>query len=220
MVHLLWSTESISGWGKRSRPWSGDWRQQTGFVRQSRLELPPGRYQLRVAANELSSKAVGTVLYDLEVPDFSKGPLQISGVALTSPAAAQLPTVKPDTELRQVMPASPAAARAFHSTDELALFAEVYDNTASSPHKVEISTTVTADEGKVMFKTDETRDSSEIREERRLRPGRVPPGRTAARFVRVEGRCAVAPSARSRRRSARCSSDSRAGGGPGSDRQK
>ena len=58
--------------------------EQTGLRALSRVELPPGRYQLRVAANELSSKAVGTVLYDLDVPDFTKAPLTMSGVALTS----------------------------------------------------------------------------------------------------------------------------------------
>jgi hypothetical protein len=136
--------------------------EQTGLRALSRLEIPPGRYQLRVAANELSSKAVGTVVYDLDVPDFSKGPISMSGLAITSPSSARLPTVRPDVELRQVMPAPPVAAREFQAEEELALFAEVYDNTAASPHKVDITTTVTADEGKVMFKSDETRDSSDL----------------------------------------------------------
>jgi len=136
--------------------------EQTGLRALSRLELPPGRYQLRVAANELSSKAVGTVVYDLDVPDFSKGAISMSGLAITSPSSARVPTVRPDAELRQVMPAPPVAAREFQAEEELALFAEVYDNTAASPHKVDITTTVTADEGKVMFKTDETRDSSDL----------------------------------------------------------
>jgi hypothetical protein len=50
----------------------------------------------------------------------------------------------------------------FPVNDEIALFAEVYDNAASTPHKVDITATVTSDEGKVMFKTDEARDSSDI----------------------------------------------------------
>ena len=61
-----------------------------------------------------------------------------------------------------MLPASPVAARDFVADDELALFAEVYDNAAASPHKVDITTIVTADEGKVMFKTDEARDSSDL----------------------------------------------------------
>jgi VWFA-related protein len=49
----------------------------------SELELPAGgRYQLRVAAG--SAIVAGNVVYDLEVPDFSDGPLVLSGVALVS----------------------------------------------------------------------------------------------------------------------------------------
>ena len=48
------------------------------------------------------------------------------------------------------------------SSDLVVLFAEVYDNAGATPHKVDITTTVTADEGKVMFKTDEVRDSSDL----------------------------------------------------------
>jgi hypothetical protein len=86
----------------------------------------------------------------------------MSGLTITSPASSRLPTVRPDAELRQVLPAPPVAAREFQASDEIALFAEVYDTTAASPHKVDITTTVTADEGKVMFKTDETRDSADL----------------------------------------------------------
>ena len=136
--------------------------ERTGMRTLSRLELPPGRYQLRVIANDLSTKAVGSVLYDLDVPDFTKGPITMSGVALTSAASSRVPTVRPDEELRQVLPAPPMGSRIFPVGDELALFAEIYDNAGGSPHKVDITTTVTADEGKVMFKADDVRDSSEL----------------------------------------------------------
>ena len=48
-----------------------------------RLELPPGRYQLRVGVRDGGSGATGSVLYDLDVPDFSKEPLSMSGLLLT-----------------------------------------------------------------------------------------------------------------------------------------
>ena len=54
------------------------------------------------------------------------------------------------------------AARSFPQNDDVALFVEVYDNDAGKPHKVDITTTVTSDEGKVMIKTEEARDSSEL----------------------------------------------------------
>ena len=52
-----------------------------------RLELPPGRYQLRVGARDGGSGATGSVLYDLDVPDFSKEPLSMSGLLLASASA-------------------------------------------------------------------------------------------------------------------------------------
>ena len=107
--------------------------QRSGMRTLSRFELPPGRYQLRVVANELATKSVGSVLYDLDVPDFTKGPLVMSGVALTSAASSRVPTVRPDDELRQVMPAPPVGNRVFPVGDELSLFAEIYDNAGGSP---------------------------------------------------------------------------------------
>ena len=50
----------------------------------SEIELPRGRYQLRVAAG--STLIAGSVVYDLEVPDLSAGPLAMSGVLLISPS--------------------------------------------------------------------------------------------------------------------------------------
>ena len=58
--------------------------------------------------------------------------------------------------------AAPVAIRTFPANDELRLFAEIYDNAGNTPHKVDITATVTTDEGKVMFKNEETRDSSEL----------------------------------------------------------
>jgi hypothetical protein len=54
------------------------------------------------------------------------------------------------------------ALRSFPQNDEMVLFAEVYDNAGGTPHKVDITSSVTTDEGKVLFKTDEVRDSSDL----------------------------------------------------------
>ncbi len=52
--------------------------------------------------------------------------------------------------------------RSFPQNDEIVLFTEVYDNAGATPHKVDIAATVTTDEGKVLFKTDEVRDSTDL----------------------------------------------------------
>jgi len=136
--------------------------EENGLRLLNRLELPPGRYQLRVAAHDSAGGNVGALAYDLEVPDFSKAPFGISGLVMTSPSAAAVPTLRPDEQLKQVLPGPPVAVRSFPQNEELALFAEVYDNAASTPHKVDITTTVTTDEGQVMFKTEEPRDSADL----------------------------------------------------------
>ena len=121
----------------------------------------------------------------------------MSGVALTSPASSRVPTVRPDDELRQVLPAPPVGSRIFPVGDELALFAEIYDNAGGSPHKVDITTTVTADEGKVLFKIGRhARFVGAAGEERRLRLHHAGAAAgDAAGTVRAEGRGAVASGA-------------------------
>jgi len=102
------------------------------------------------------------VLVDLDVPDYAKAPFGISGVVMTSAATSGMPTAKADEQLKAVLPGSPVASRAFPQNDELAVFAEVYDNAGNSPHKVDITTTVTTDEGRVLFKDEEPRDSADL----------------------------------------------------------
>ncbi len=136
--------------------------EQTGLRLNGRLRLAPGRYQLRFAARDSASGGLGSVLYDLEVPDFSAGALQMSGLVLTSSSGSQWPTLEPDEGMRQVLPGPAVALRRFPSDDELALFADVYDNQAATPHKVDITATVTADDGHVVFKSEDTHDAAEL----------------------------------------------------------
>jgi hypothetical protein len=136
--------------------------EQTGLRLLNRVDLPPGKYQVRVAAHDSAGGAVGSVLLDLDVPDFIKTPFSISGLVLTSPLASQLPTAHADEQLRGVLPGPAVAQRSFPQNEEVSLFAEVYDNQGGTPHKVDITTTVTTDEGKQMFKVDEARDSTDL----------------------------------------------------------
>lgn len=136
--------------------------EQSGVRVLNRIDLPAGRYQLRFAARDASKSTVGSLIYDLEVPDYFKAPFSISGLTLTSLGSGAMMTAKADEQLRAVLPAPPIGQRVFPQNDELALFAEVYDNSGNSSHKVDIVTSVLTDEGRVLFKTEETRDSSEL----------------------------------------------------------
>jgi len=137
-----------------------------GFRVVSQIDLPPGRYQLRISAADSTGK-VGSVFYDLEVPDFHKTPFTMSGLAITAASAGQTPTARAKDPLKDFLPAAPTARREFQRGDELALFAEIYENAPNAPpHKVDITTTVRSDAGRVIFQNQEERNSTELQKGR------------------------------------------------------
>jgi hypothetical protein len=138
---------------------------QGAFRVTRRIQVPPGKYQLRIGARESGAGRIGTVIYDLDAPDFTKGNLTMSGIALASASGSRIPTASPDpsvNEFKDVLPAPPSASREFPRQDTLAVFAEVYDNVGKTPHRVEITASVLADEGKVVHTTSDTRKSEEL----------------------------------------------------------
>ena len=99
---------------------------RTGVRMLSRLELPPGRYQIHVGAHEASGRTIGTVPYDLEIPDYAKSSFELSGVLLTSSRADSFVTSNPDPLLKDALPASPIASRSFGPEETLTTYTEVY----------------------------------------------------------------------------------------------
>lgn len=129
----------------------------------SSLDLPTGRYQIRIAAGEDGAQRSGTVLYDLEIPDFVKAPISMSGVTLTAASAAQMPTVGSEGTLSAFLPGPTLATREFDRSDTLGLYAEVYENVPdATPHKVDLSVTVRAEDGRTVFQAREERSSTEL----------------------------------------------------------
>ena len=66
-----------------------------------RLDLPVGRYQLHIAAKASNGNAVGGLTYDLDVPDFSKPAVAMSGLTLTSVSAERILAPPPDAEVHR-----------------------------------------------------------------------------------------------------------------------
>jgi VWFA-related protein len=128
----------------------------------TRLQLPPGRYQLRVGGLSGEAGLRGSVFYELEIPDFSKEPFTMSGLLLTSPSASRVVTARPDPLLEGLLPGPPTTIREFQVGEEIALFTEVYDNQLTPRHMVDITTNVLTDEGRVVFTASDTRSSDEL----------------------------------------------------------
>ena len=133
----------------------------TGFRVIQSLDLAPGRYVLRVAVRENNTTKAGSVSYDLEVPDFFKGPLVMSDLALTSAMSGIAPTIRPKDPLEKLLPGPLTTYREFPQDDEVAVFAEIYDNVKPA-HTTEVVATVKAEGGQTVFETREERDSAEL----------------------------------------------------------
>jgi VWFA-related protein len=175
------------------KPQTHDIVRQSAFRVIRRIQVPPGKYQLRIGVRESGGGKLGTVIYDLDAPDFTKGNLTMSGIALASAAGSRIPTASADpsvSEFKDVLPAPPSASRDFPRQDTLAVFAEVYDNAVKTPHRVEITASVLSDEGKVLHTTADQRKSEELQGvsggygyTTRIPLANLPPGRYVLRLT-------------------------------------
>ena len=80
----------------------------------SRIDLPPGRYRLRIAAHHSDASKTGTVMVDVVVPDFSREAASMSGVILG--ASPGRPSAPRDL-FSNVLPVLPTAQREFTKAD-------------------------------------------------------------------------------------------------------
>jgi len=151
--------------------------QARGFGVTTAVNLPPGRYQLRVSAADAAGNA-GTVVDELEVPDFYKPPLAMSGLTLASASGDRTPTARAkDDPVGTLLMRPPTTRREFTRDDQLTLFAEVYENQSNlPPHKVDIATEVRADGGRVVFSNSEERSSTELEGSPPARAGKAKSG--------------------------------------------
>ncbi len=136
---------------------------QRGLRVVSEIALPPGLYQLRGVVTDEGSNRSGTVLYDLEVPDFYAPGLSMSGVSLTAASERAMPTVLGKDPLADFLPGPPVATREFARQDVLTLFAEFYENMPGAPqHVIDLATTVRAADGRIVFEQHEERSSADL----------------------------------------------------------
>jgi VWFA-related protein len=163
------------------------------------VQLREGRYQLRFAS--ASAGVAGSVVYDLEIPDFDDVDLALSGLALISRSEMAVLTLRPDAgagRLRPaecdaswcepplgpspspvrpvaetkveplvhgVLPGPPTARRAFTTTEDLVLVAELYEKRGrrDMPNRVALSASLRGDDGRVIPLSSENRSSTAAR---------------------------------------------------------
>ena len=130
---------------------------RTGVRLLSRLELPPGRYQIHVGAHEASGATIGTVPYDVEIPDYAKSPFELSGVVLTSSNADSFVTSNPDPLLKDALPASPIATRSFSPAETLTTYAELYVGSGPARAVTMMTSVQDARDGRTVFQAQDRR---------------------------------------------------------------
>ena len=127
---------------------------KVGYEVLSRIDLKPGRYQLRLSAHLPSHDTSGSIYYDVDVPDFTKGALVMSGAMLSL-----TPTVvaAPKDRLADLMPPQfvPTTNRYFNpKTDQVAGYVRIYQ--PKGPKPVVVTTRVTDGQGVDVLKREST----------------------------------------------------------------
>jgi hypothetical protein len=92
-----------------------------------RLELPPGRHEIRLVVHQPGG-VTGSLVGHVEVPNFSKKAVTISGLVVASLNDPNGRTLRPDASVHEALAAHPTINRRFTSGDTLSLWAQLYDN--------------------------------------------------------------------------------------------
>lgn len=144
------------------RPETFEQVMKTGIRTMIETTLPPGRYQMRIAAGGQQSRA-GSVVYDIDVPDFTKDQLSMSGVALGSAATARIMTMNSKTPFASALPGNITSTREFAVGDMLGVYAEVYETLKNATsHTVTLTAQLRAEGGTVVRAASDERSSTEL----------------------------------------------------------
>ena len=101
-----------------------------------RLPVSPGRYEVRLAVRTGDART-GSVYAFVDVPDFTRAPVSLSGLVV---AASPAGSAAPSDAYADLLPIVPTARRVFRPTDRVTVFARSYQG---GRHAV-VSATATA----------------------------------------------------------------------------
>jgi VWFA-related protein len=100
-----------------------------------RLDLPPGRYEVRASAASATSGLSGSVYGYVDVPDFAGDALTLSGIAIGATSAAGVGNLDSITGLLSF---APTTRRVFATTDRVTAFVRVHQKKDYSPAPVTV----------------------------------------------------------------------------------
>lgn len=113
----------------------------------SRLALPPGRYEIRVALDAGPADRASVYTF-VDVPDFAKEPLSLSGVVLQGDAPIAAP---PRAGVADVVPFVPTARRSFARGEKVTVAVRAYQGGRDAPAPVAVRAQILDTSGKTVF---------------------------------------------------------------------
>jgi VWFA-related protein len=130
-------------WTPRAAP--GESRQGTIFAR---VDLAPGLHHIRAAVRSAALKQTGSVFTDVDVPDFAKARLSLSGVVLHSDQAETLGGTE---TLRALVPSVPTTRRTFAASEHVTAALAIYEGGSTPAGAVVLTTQITDEHDHTVF---------------------------------------------------------------------
>jgi hypothetical protein len=106
-----------------------------------RLVLPPGRHELRMAMHQPGGDAASIVAH-VEVPDFTRGRLSMSGMVLLASEVAAPPALFADRTLNGTPRAGATTRRRFTRSETITALVEMYSETRTRVDDVGMTVTI------------------------------------------------------------------------------
>jgi VWFA-related protein len=119
----------------------------------ARLDLSPGRYQLRVAVTRPATGRIGVAHTSVTIPDFRKIPLTLSGVVFERIAQKRSDGTHP---LDDVLAAAPTTTRSFHSTDAIWSRVVLYQGGNKALFRTELKVRIVDSKDQVVYERSHT----------------------------------------------------------------
>ncbi len=128
----------------------------------ARLNLPPGRYEVRAAMRNTADDRTGSVYASVTVPDFARDPISLSGIAIEQPSggAAML------EDLASVVPARMTTSRVFLAGERVAVVARVYQGRARTLIPVRVTARIVDGQDRTASTTETTLEPTAFGAER------------------------------------------------------
>jgi hypothetical protein len=121
-----------------------------------RLDVPPGRYEIRAALSHPADGRTGSVYASVVVPDFTREPLSLSGVVVDRQFSG---AATPDA-LASLVPVHMTTQRTFAPADHVTAVARVYQSRAKTAAPVRVTARIVDAQDQIVWTKDTTLEPS------------------------------------------------------------